>query len=352
MKNKNSKTEKAEKLTFAKKIFSGRRKYLILGILLLGGFLVYRNYSANKNGVEKGTVEKGMVREELILSGSIKAERHAALSFQTSGELNKVAVSEGDVVKKGTILASLDTTLLYQSYLQAQATLRKYETSLDSVYDTVQGHENNESFAQRDARTTAEVNKDNAYRSFVAAQKSLANATLRAPFDGVVTSVYFPYTGINTSFTQPQVEIVDPETIYFEVSADQTEITKLKSGQEVLIVLDSYSDEEFKGTIEFIGITPKTGEVSAVYEVKVKFNGGSLDLNKFKIGMTGDARFVINEKDNVLSVSSDFVQADSTGRYLFLNDPKNKVYVEVGIEGEDTTEIISDQVKEGDTVYD
>ena len=336
-----------------RRIFKTRRRVLFFLIIITTGILGWRYFASKRNGeVETARVYKGTVREELILSGEIKAEMHASLNFLSSGELDYIGVSEGEQVKKGQVLARLDMTAANQTYLQAEADLRRYEASLDKTYDDVQGHEKDESFAQRETRTIAETNRDKAYRSYLIAQKNLGNSSLKAPFDGIVASITHPFSGINTTLTESQIEIVNPQTIYFEVSADQTEVNQISNGQKVAIILDSFPDQEYEGVVEFVGLTPKQGEVGAVYKVKVKFTNGNFDVTKFKIGMTGDAKFVLSQKENVLFVPPEFVNSDTTGKYLKVGDAKNKTFIETGLEGEEAIEIKSDKIKEGDIVYD
>lgn len=330
-----------------------RKKFtaVVILILLIGGYFGKKTFFPSKNGFDEAKVERGTVKEELILTGEVRAEEHAKLSFLTSGELDYVGVTEGQIVEKGDILARLDTTVLYQAYLSAEADLRRYDASRDKTYDDLQGHEKDESYEQIETRTIAEVYRDKAYRAYVSAQKNLANASLKAPFDGIVASITHPYTGINTSLTESQIEIVNPYTIYFQVSADQSEVGDIAVGQKVAIVLDSYSNEELKGKVDLVGFTPIAGEVSTVYSVKVLFDDNS-QASKLRVGMTGDAKFVLSQKENTLYVPIAYLNSDSGGKYVRLGKTNNKVYVDVGLEGEEFVEIISDKVKEGDVVYD
>jgi len=331
-----------------------KRKKLLLGLIVvfIFGFFLLRKYLfPSKDGFEEGRIEKGTVREELILSGEIKAEEHAKLSFLSSGELDLVSVTEGEAVKKGQNLARLDTTILYQAYLSADADLRRYDASKDKTYDDVQGHKSDETYAQIETRTITETNRDKAYNAYVAAQKNLANATLRAPFDGIVTSITHPFTGVNTSLTESQIELVNRDTIYFEVSADQSEVMEISQGQKVIVVLDSLSDKEYEGKVDYVSLTPKAGEVGAVYRVKVVLSENLEDADNFRIGMTGDAKFILSQNEDVLFVPTRFINSDLNGRFVNLGKTNNKVYIETGLEGEERTEVKGD-IKEGDTVYD
>ena len=340
-----------EKETLLKKIL-GKKKLLVIGTAVtIAVFLFFRFVLFKEEEVKKTEVKRGTVIEELILSGEIKADEHAELSFQTSGKVSWVGVAEGDRVKKGQALARLDTTNLSMDLQIAEADLRAKAASLDKVYDDLQGKEGSETFEEIETRTVAETNKDKAVFSQIKAQKNLADATLLAPFDGIVTYVAAPFVGTNVSFTEKQVEIVNPETIYFEVSADQSEVVNLSLGQKVKVVLDPFPDKEFEGEVVFINYVPKSDEVGTVYKVKVSFPTEEVDIEKFRIGMTGDARFALSEKSDVLYVPPQFINSDKNGKYLRLGRKNNKVYIETGIEGEERVEVIGD-TKEGDIVYD
>lgn len=334
-----------------KKFFTVK-KIIVLAVILtaLGGFYFYSQKKAVSD-IDSTQVKKGEINEELILTGQVKAVEHANLNFPTSGELNWVGVKVGDQVKKGQALASLDKTTLNAAYQQALNNVRMYEASVDSVHDSLKDKDETETFAEKSTRTTAEVAKDNAYDALKAAEYNFRNATLKAPFTGFVTRVAHPYPGINISLTESQVELLNPKTIYFEVTADQSEVTDLSIGQKVIVVLDSFSDKEIEGEISFISQTPKPGEAGAVYEVRVKFKEDGELTEKLKIGMTGDAKFILQTKEDALYVPSDFVNRDSKGKYVFLGSIKNKVYVETGIEGENDIEI-TNGVKEEDTLFD
>src|SRR3989304_658942 len=232
---------------------------IVIGAVILI-FISYKLWGGKTENQESVKVQKGDVAEELILSGELKALEHAKLTFQSSGELSAVYVKEGEAVKKGQTLAKLDTKVLYETYERAVADLRDAQASLDKVYDEVKGHDKDESLTQRETRTTAEVARDKAYRSLEIAKENLANGAIRAPFDGIVSQVAYPFNGINTTSAQTQIEIVNPATLYFEVSADQTEVKDVKEGMKSLIILDAFSDESFEGNVSYVGLTPKEGE--------------------------------------------------------------------------------------------
>jgi len=339
-----------EKENIITKIFKNKKIRLsIIGVLLL--ILIWRVAIAPKSeDFETVEVKRGIVAEELILSSEIKAKEHALLKFQGSGEIGWLGVSEGQWVKKGQLLIRLDTANLYAAYEQAVSALRSAQATADRALDDVKDRGDEETFTEAEARTIAEAARDRAYRSLTIAQENLANGGIRAPFDGIITGITNPFSGVNISFSESQIEIVNPETLYVEVFADQSEVIELSEGQKVIIVLDPFVDEEIQGEIYYISYTPMVGEIGATYKITINLTS-NVDPGKVRVGMTGDAEFVLSEKEDVLYVPNQFVNTDKKGKYVLKNSSKNKVYIEIGMEGEERIEIMGD-IKEGDVLYD
>lgn len=325
--------------------------FWVILIVFVVGIVFFLIKGRSKKEIVTAKVQKGTVMEELILTGSIKAEKHSLLAFPASGKIAWVGVSEGQKVNKGQGLISLDKTILNTTYQQALNTYKDKQAAAEKAEDDVKNHSTDETLTQKSTRTTAQVARDSAWDSMLAAKYNLDNATILAPFAGIISSLPFSSPGVNVSLTDTMIEIVDPATIYFEVDADQSEVTTIKDGQDVVVVLDSYQDEEFKGKVSFIAYTPKAGESGTVYKIKVKFDEGALGNNLPRIGMTGDAKFTLSEKANVLFAPPRFINSGKDGKFVNLGRNNNKVEVEVGIEGEDRVEIKSG-VSEGDILYD
>ncbi len=327
------------------------RKKVILITIFVVAVILFFIFKNNNKTVKTEVVKKGKIQEVLILSGEINATNYAKLSYETSGKINYVGVKDGDIVKKGKLISQIDATVLNSSYQSAMSTLRMYEATAQNILDQVKNHSKDESFAQKDLRTTAESNKDKAYEAVVAAKRNLDGANLYAPFNGIITYLAHPFVGVYTSIGSVESEIIDPATIYFDVLADQTEVTKLSVGQKVEIVLDSFEEKTFVGKVLNISFLPKLGVSGSVYSVKGSFVYTDLLNSKFKIAMTGDANFTVSEKDDVLYVPNSFVKQDKMGSFIKTNKKGQKIFIKTGIESEDNTEIIG-EVKEGMVIYD
>ncbi|MFG1461957.1 HlyD family secretion protein [Xanthobacter sp. DSM 24535] len=89
------------------------------------------------------------------------------------------------------------------------------------------------------------------------AQRDLNEATVRAPFDGIVTNVPSLQVGAYLDAAQQAFSLVSTTNIWVAASPKETELTYVKPGQPVTIWVDTYPDVEWKGTVE--SISPASG---------------------------------------------------------------------------------------------
>jgi RND family efflux transporter MFP subunit len=316
---------------------------ILIGLVWWG----YDRFWVSANG-QTTTVERGEIIEELILTGQVQADEYVRLRFLTGGRLSSVNVSENERVVKGQLLARQDPSALqtrvtstYNRWLAAQA-------NAEAVEDEVKDNDDDESFEIKNKRVTAQTARDAAYFEWQQALADLRNVEIRAPFAGVVTSIGYPFAQVNIQATESQIELLNPESIYFSVAADQIEVSDLQVGQKVEIILDSDQDRSYPGRVRSIALTPQESAAGIVYQVKVDFDGVSPQL---RLGQTGDAIFVVGRAKNSLWVPPQYVGTDTQGDYIIVDSRGTKKYIEVGVEGEDRIQIDGD-VSQGDVVYD
>jgi len=323
------------------KIFN-RRNFVIAVVLLIAVFAVRTVINRNVITTQTSTTEKGDITESVSASGKVTAKKKAVLTFQSAGEIESINADEGDWVNKGQLIAKLSTTNLYQAYLSAEANLRAAQASLDSTYDTIQGHSTDETFAQRSTRTTAEATKDVAYRNFIQASQNLSNARIVAPFSGILTDISDgTVAGANVSIASSAFTIVDPSTVYFSADVNEVDVAKLVTGQKVFLTIDAYPDEEFEeliSDISFSSIATTTGGTAYPVYISLPIT----DTEKFRLGMNGDADFVLNSKKDVLLTPATSVVEEGEKEYVWavIDDKAKRVEVKTGSSTIDHIEII------------
>lgn len=145
-------------------------------------------------------VTRGNLSNVINASGSVLSENSTTLSFLTSGRVYSINFDKGDFVKKGQIIASLDTTQTQNAVSKAEANYKSAISALNKVLDDIHlsqygngGFANvgtaNETQTQRTAREEAEMVRDAAYQDLQSAKVNLEWSTIIAPFDGVISEV-------------------------------------------------------------------------------------------------------------------------------------------------------------------
>ncbi len=327
------------------------RLVTIIALIVFLGVFGYYNFYHRENTKKRDTfiVKKGDLKEELIISGTIEAEEKVTLRFKTSGRISWIGVKEGDYVKKYQSIASLDQRELRK---QLQKELNDY---LNERWDFDQTKDENKSKLLTDSvkrvLEKAQFDLNNAVLDVEIQNLALEYASLWTPIEGIVTRVTSPYAGVYVSPTQAEFDIVNPATVYFSATADQTEVTKLYQGLVGNLVLDAYPDETLTGNIKNISFAPKSGETGTVYTVKFVFPSENASY-KYRLGMAGDLSFVTREKKDVLYVPIKFIKEEKGKKYVEIkkDNKMEKLFVSVGMETDNEVEVVKG-LTEGTIIY-
>jgi HlyD family secretion protein len=127
--------------------------------------------------------------------------------------------------------------------------------------------------------------------------------SLSAPFDGVITVRQAELGEVVVPGT-PVVTIADLDHIWLRAYLNETDVGKVRLGQEALVTTDSYPHKQYQGRISFIAskaeFTPKSVEthaerVTLVYRVKIDIPNPAHEL---VIGMPADARIKLDEPES------------------------------------------------------
>lgn len=329
-----------------------KRWYIFVTLILIVVFIIYqRSTSRTASGNEKNTytVKKQTIKDELSLSGEIDAEEHVTLRFQSSGRLSWVGVKEGNYIKRYQTIATLDQRDVKKNLEKSLRDYAKerwdFEEDKEVTYKS--------SVKTDTVRRILEKNQFDLEKTVLDVelkQLSVELSSLISPIEGIVTRVASPYAGVNSTPTQAEFEIVNPNTIFFSATADQTDVVKLRQGLNGEIVLDSYPDKTLKSNIDMISFVPKEGETGTVYKVKIVLNEKNNDY-KFRLGMTGDVNFVLKQRKNAIAIPTSYIKTEKNKKYVWkLEDGKKiKTFITVAGEINGSSEIKSG-LREGDTV--
>jgi len=350
----------------------------IILIIIIGVWRINASASG-KVQYQTATVQKGTVIATISASGKVLTTNTLSISTQASGVVKKVYVKDGDTVYAGQTLAEIeldsDGTLAnakaYASLISARNSVnsannnyRSTQASLANIYDQIKGHSADETLAQKETRTRAEVSNDNAYDGTVQAQANLVSAeysyrstspTITAPFSGVVGSVglvegmVLSSSTSTTSINSQRVAVLKGDSLpVINVSLSEADVPHVLVGQKVTVTLDSIADKTFTGvvaTVDHVGTV--TSNVTS-YVVNIKLDSGS-DLILPNMAATAD--IITDTAVDVLYVPSAslITQSGSTYAKTLQNGKEVDVAVETGISS-DTNTVITSGLTEGTTV--
>lgn len=334
--------------SYTKKLITNR--YVVLIVILVLLVMMWRVISQRTSQIEVVTskAKKTQLIESVSAGGRIEADKKTNLTFQTGGTLVWIGVSEGDEVNKWQALASLDKTELELQLRKALNSWEKQFSQFDDTNDSVKDDVLTD--AIRRIKKRAQIDLDQTQLD-VEIQNEVNNlSTLVSPISGIVTDLNPLVSGVNITPVTANITIVDPDSVFFEAEVSELDVIKIKEGQNVSIRLDSYPDELFSGTvykISFDSITTATG--GKAYTVKISLPDNE-DL-KFRLGMGGDAEFIVNVSMAVISAPLDslFEQDGKTLVWIVKEGRAKMVEVETGLESADEIEI-SKGLNEGTTV--
>lgn len=186
-------------------------------------------------------------------------------------------------------------------------------------------------------------------QSLELAQKQLDKAALRAPFDGVVASVYVD-EGDTVLATTYIIRLIDLTTMELVVGMDEIDIAEVEPGQKAIIEVDALADFPFEGTVSSISVLPNIEGGVILYDVKIEFE--VTEDTVLRTGMSATADIVLSERNSVLLVPSRAIKEDSEGNTIVnvvIDGKTEERAVITGISDGLQTEIV-DGLREGEIV--
>ncbi|NOY36463.1 MAG: efflux RND transporter periplasmic adaptor subunit [Chlorobi bacterium] len=290
--------------------------YISTGVILIAAVTVIvllRESPAEQIAWDTKTIDRGDVIIEVTASGTVEAVTKIEIGTQVSGKIDEIFVDFNSKVKKGQVIARLDTTTLAAQAFDARANVERMKIQLRKAERDFK--RTKDLFAQNvvaridydNALDTYETAKSNLLSSQAQLNRALINlnyATITSPIDGVVVSrsVEVGQT-VAASFNSPTLFTIVNDLTKMEVQAnvDEADIGQVKVGQEVSFTVDAYPDDEFKGTVKQIRMEPVI--VSNVVNYIVIIDVPNPDL-KLLPGMTANLSIIVDKRENVLRVPS------------------------------------------------
>jgi HlyD family secretion protein len=280
-------------------------------ILAIGAWFWFGKKSSSTMQWRTGKVEKGDLKVVVTATGTLSADTTVQVGTQVSGVIDKIFVDFNSVVKKGQVVAVLDTTYLASSVEDANAAMYRAQIQVDLTKLTYTRDKellDEKVIAQSDydqaysAYMTALGNARSAKSSLDRAKINLRYATIVAPVSGVVISRAVDRgQTVAASFSTPTLFAIanDLTKMQLQASIDEADIGKIKNGQDVTFTVDAYPDLTFSGTVSQIRLEPTIVQNVVNYTVIIDVPNPDLKLMP---GMTANITVMIQQVQNVMKV--------------------------------------------------
>lgn len=370
-----------------------KRFFILLGLLIAAGVTYYFFSSNNKQETTYLTesVTRGNIEKTVVASGSVESVNEVDVGAQASGKITKLYVKLGQEIKKGEMIADIDSTTQINTLNTKKAALVSYQAQLKAkktAYDVALSSYNRLSklYTQKatslDSLNTAKSTLDNAKAEMEAieantkqaeievntAETNVGYTKITAPMDGTVISV--PVSEgqtVNANQTTPTiVTIADLSKMKIKPEISEGDITKVKAGQEVSFTILSDSQTVYHSVIDSVVPANTTTSDSSSTSSSISSSSSSTTSaiyyyanvlidnpdRTLRIGMTTENNIKIANAKDVLLVSNMAIQKRDGKSFVNVLNDKNQPEqreVETGIQNDFQTEIKSG-LNEGEKV--
>lgn len=333
-------------------------------------------------------VTRSTIDKSVLATGSVRASKRTEVGAQVSGKIINLYVTLGQTVKKGDLIAEIDSSNQRNSLSTAEANLASYQAKLSSAEIALEVAQSNysrlsklykqASASQTDLETAkntlaaAKASVDEAKSQIKSAQISVEDAKTNlnytqivSPMDGTIVSAPISVgETVNSAQTSPTiVHVADLSTMLIKLEISEGDIAQVAQGQNITFTTLAEPHYKYHSKIESVDpalttlsddsasnkYTEKAGNTEAIY-----YYANALVDNieqRLRIGMTVQGQIEIAKRENVLVVPTSALKKrghDTLIQVLENNQPVEKK-VEVGLADTQYTEIITG-VTEGEQV--
>jgi len=218
--------------------------------------------NAQSPASQVSTVQSGNINVSILASGSLMTSKEYNLAFYSAGTVRSILVKVGDMVKEGDVLAQLDTASLENSLAQAEISVKQARLNLENALQPPPDPLNVE---------IKELALKNAKNNVVEAEKKLQQATIMAPFNGLVTEVN-AVEGDQVSASTAILRLIDPENFETTVYVNETEIYNVKIGTPATVKVVALPNKIYTAKVSSISETATISSNVVNYKVTVKLD--------------------------------------------------------------------------------
>jgi HlyD family secretion protein len=304
----------------------GKRPWIVilgLAAVVIGALVTVwgiGRHGAQATSVPLATVGRQDIATTIEATGTVEPIDLIEVKSKASGQILRMPVEAGSVVRAGELLALIDTVDVQNAYAQALAALRAAQAKVD--VSSAQMKRADELFAQQvitaEEHETATLDYANAQASLVKARTDLDTARQRrqdvivvAPVAGTVLEQLVSTGQVIASATATAsggttlLKMADLSRIRLRALVAETDIGNVRIGQAATVTVDAFPQKPFTGQVEKVEPQAVVEQSVTMFPVLIAIpNADRLLLP----GMSGEVEMVISRRENALAVDVDAVR--------------------------------------------
>jgi membrane fusion protein (multidrug efflux system) len=297
---------------------------LMLALGVLGGVGFYWKHSTSspapkpeskaalKSGPPKGlpvkvdNVRAGTIREEVSAVGTLLAHESVMLRPEVDGRIAEIHFTEGQSVRKGAKLVTLDASEIEARLAAADAEVNLNRGRLKRAEEL-----HGKKFISAQALDEARENLNQSSARQAEARARLDKMAIVAPFDGVV-GLRQASPGAYVKAGQDIARLEGLGLLKVDFRVPEVFLRKLRAKQAVQVTVDAFAGEEFRGTI--FAIEPAVDEQTRTVLVRAQIPNPGVRL---KPGMFARVSLVLDTRENALLVPEQALVPRGAERFVF-----------------------------------
>ena len=284
---------------------------IIIAAALIIYFLFFNQSNADTNKFVFAQITKGDLNTTITSTGALQAVSTVDVGTQVSGKIDRLLVDFNYNVKKGQLLAVLDTTNLALQVSNANTGLQKAQAQYEltkaqferdqSLFD--KGFMSEIDFiTSKSNYLTAGANLSSAQSSLAQAKTNLGYAYIFSPIKGkIINRNVEEGQTVAASLSAPTLFTIAEDLSKMQIltNVDEGDIGQIKEGQEVQFTVQAYPDKKFTGKVVQIrlGSTVISNVVNYIVVVNAENDDGLL-----LPGMTATVDFYVDKRNDVLII--------------------------------------------------
>lgn len=248
------------------------------------------------------------------VQGKVDGEENLAVNPKAAGVITDIFIKEGDAVKKGQLLASLDDKVY-------QKTLIELEDSYNFVKDLYNKQKNlwDKKIGSEVQYLSAKNNKESLENKINTIKEQIDMLKITAPISGTIEELGIKI-GQAVAPGFPAFRIVNFSKIKVVAEVAEAYSAKIKEGNDVIIYIPDF-DKEIKGKISFASkyINP----TNRTFTVEVRLNAADFDA---RANMIAVIKINDYKASNAITIPVNMIQNSMNEQYVFIVHPENSKY--------------------------